>query len=890
MQEFRLLLLEDSLSDAELIQAALTQGGMRYELVLVRTRAEFLTALETDAFDLILSGYSLSDFDGISALEIARHRLPELPFIFVSATLGEELAIETLKNGATDYVLKQRLGRLVPSIQRALRETKERRERLIALRDRKRAEADRDHFFTILEQTNQTLQTLIESCPLAITFFDSQGIVKLWNQAAENIFGWSAEEVLGKFLPTVAHRRSEFLGNLQTVLSGQPLVGLEVQHRRKNGQPVDLDIWATLIIDAENHPGCLFIAADIGDRKQAEQALYENSARLKLLFETTSDLLSTEQPLTLMNGLFNKLAAQMELDCYFNYLVEERDNQQMLRLVSRDGIFEEAFEEMEWLEFGQGISGQVALERRQIVINSVPQSTFANAQALYNTGVTAYAGQPLIAQGRLLGVLSFASFTRTCFTPEEIALLQATSDQVAIALERAELTASLQRQKEQLTQANRIKDEFLAVLSHELRTPLNPILGWCRILRTNRCDEATKVRALEIIERNAKIQTQLIEDLLDVSRILQGKFSLNVCPVNLKQTIEAALETTRLAAEAKAIDLQFTIAEFESENVALIEHSESAILNRQSEDQISSGEATHSQPNVDKAGAIQTAKFLVLGDPNRLQQVVWNLVSNAVKFTATGGRVEVSLSSVIQDATHLEYAHIKVSDTGKGIDPNFLPHVFDYFRQADGSTTRTFGGLGLGLAIVSHLVQLHGGTVQAESPGEGQGATFTVRLPLINRTDRGELGAKDHSLSSHQSLLSRRQAKVLSTMLNGVQVLIVDDEKDTLDYIVFLLEQYGAIVTTATTATEALEMIKQRTLDVLISDIGMPKEDGYMLLRQVRSLTVEKSHIPAIALTAYARDEDRNRILAAGFQKHLSKPVEPSSLISTISELITPPL
>ena len=279
-------------------------------------------------------------------------------------------------------------------------------------------------------------------------------------------------------------------------------------------------------------------------------------------------------------------------------------------------------------------------------------------------------------------MLSFASRSRTQFSLEEVELMQAMADQVAIAIDRSTLLQSLQNRSEQLAESNRIKDEFLAVLSHELRTPLNPILGWTQLLRNRKFDQAALDRALDIIERNAKIQIHLIDDLLDVSRILKGKLSLNYAPVDLKRVIEDAIETTRLAAEAKSIEVSFT-------------HSNQACI--------------------------------VLGDPNRLQQVVWNLLSNAVKFTPNNGRVTVELSIL---ETNRSIAQIMVRDTGKGISSEFLPHIFEHFRQAESGTTRHFGGLGLGLAIVRHLVELHGGTIRASSDGEGKGSMFTVWLPL----------------------------------------------------------------------------------------------------------------------------------------------------------------
>lgn len=390
-----------------------------------------------------------------------------------------------------------------------------------------------------------------------------------------------------------------------------------------------------------------------------------------------------------------------------------------------------------------------------------------------------------------------------------------------IEREREQILEREQIAREAAENANRIKDEFLAVLSHELRSPLNPILGWSRLLQTGKLDKAKTAVALATIERNAKLQAELIEDLLDVSRILQGKLSLNVTPVNLAPTIRAAIETVRLAAEAKSIEVDVDI-----------------------------------DPNVSN----------VSGDATRLQQVVWNLLSNAVKFTPNGGRVEIRLTQVD------DRAEIVIRDNGKGIAREFLPYVFDYFRQADSATTRKFGGLGLGLAIVRHLVELHGGTVASDSLGEGLGATFTVRLPL-----RPIEAAKDRAQQLSESSLN----------LQGVQVLVVDDDTDTRELVVFLLEQAGASVTSATSAEEAFAALTQSRPDILLSDIGMPDMDGYTLIRQVRALPPQQGgQIPAIALTAYAGDFNLKQALAAGFQRHLAKPVEPNELVEAIVTLL----
>ncbi|MEH1810920.1 MAG: PAS domain S-box protein [Nostoc sp.] len=438
----------------------------------------------------------------------------------------------------------------------------------------------------------------------------------------------------------------------------------------------------------------------------------------------------------------------------------------------------------------------------------------------------AWASIPLIVEGKVIGALGLSFTPLQIFNQEDRGFMLTLGQQCAQAIARAQLYEAEKTARAQAETANRIKDEFLAVLSHELRTPLNPILGWAKLLRTRKFDEATKIRALETIERNAKLQTQLIGDLLDVSRILQGKVRLNLHAVDLKIAIASALETVRLAAEAKSIQIQTVLSN-----------------------------------DIGK----------VLGDGDRLQQVMWNLLSNAVKFTPTDGLVEVRLQQVGLDA------QIQVIDTGKGINPEFLPYVFDYFRQADAKTTRVFGGLGLGLAIVRHLVELHGGTVHAESLGEGQGATFTVKLPLL----------KNSELRVSSSEASQAELSAEETLLAGVQILLVDDQADVREFFSFALEQYGATVTAVESADEALQTLVQSQPDILLSDIGMPFMDGYMLLREVRKLLPEQGgQIPAIALTAYAGEINYNQAMAAGFQKHLPKPVDPVDLAAAIVSLI----
>ena len=652
MNFLRFLLLEDSVLDAELAQAMLTEGGINCKLIRVETDADFLNALETEVFDLILADYALPSFDGIKALEIARNRCPEVPFIFVSAALGEELAIEALKNGATDYVLKQRLGRLVPSVQRALREAKERRER-------QQAEES-------LQKSEAKYRRIVDTSYEGIWMIDQQAQTEFVNQRMSQMLGYGVVEMLGR---------------------------------------------------------SIFDFIDQADKIAAEEIQ--------------------------------------------EWLKREGSELKECRLCCKDGSYI-------W--------------------------TLISARAIFGE------------QNEFLGA---------------IAMLTDISDRKRTESERDHLLQLEQLARAEAEAANRIKDEFLAVLSHELRSPLNPILGWAKVLQMRKFDEIELQKALKTIERNAKLQAQLIEDLLDVSRILQGKLNLNIIPVNLISTIEDAMETVRLAAEAKNIQIQTMF---------------------------------------------DSAVGQVLGDSARLQQVLWNLLSNAVKFTATGGQVNVRLECID------EQAQITVSDTGKGIHPDFLPHVFDYFRQGDSTITRKFGGLGLGLAIARHLIEMHGGTIGAESPGEEQGAIFTVKLPLI----------KDGATIKDDTKTNSSPAVVASSPLIGLQVLIVDDNADSRDFFSFVLEDFGAIVTTVGSGDEALQVLTQSKPDILISDIGMPEMNGYMLMEEVRSLEAEVGvkKIPAIALTAYAGEINQQQAIKAGFQQHIVKPVSPEELLTAISNLV----
>lgn len=399
--------------------------------------------------------------------------------------------------------------------------------------------------------------------------------------------------------------------------------------------------------------------------------------------------------------------------------------------------------------------------------------------------------------------------------------------------ERNQLLMREQAARTEAEKANRSKDEFLAILSHELRTPLTAILGWAGILHAGKLDEAKAAIALETIERNAGLQMQLIEDLLDISRIIRGDLRLSFNWVELVQVITVAIEAVQPAADAKAIQLE-----------SLLDPS---------------------------AGG-------VWGDSDRLQQVVWNLLSNAIKFTPATGRVAVLLERVDS------YVQLKVSDTGKGISADFLPYVFDHFRQADSTSTRVHKGLGLGLAIARHLVELHGGTIQAESPGKGQGATFTVKLPLLNKGEgEGEIGIGG---GDNANFPPSPPHPLTPSSLTGLRVLVVDDDADAREFVSAVLKECGAQVTAVDSVDSALEALENLKPDVLVSDIGMPGEDGYALIRKVRELDADiGGRIPAVALTGYARVEDHTEALLAGFQLHVAKPVRPAELVAIVASL-----
>lgn len=443
-------------------------------------------------------------------------------------------------------------------------------------------------------------------------------------------------------------------------------------------------------------------------------------------------------------------------------------------------------------------------------------------------GVTSWMVVPMVVRERTLGAITLAiTESDRRYASSDLLFAEVVARQVALAGHNARLQRDADAARAAAEAANRARDQFLSTLSHELRSPLNAVYGWATMLEQGQLDQEQARRAVQIILRNVKAQVRLVDDLLDVSRVASGKLRLNVQPVDLRRVVEDAVDGIRPAADAKGIRLQSVLAS--------------------------------------PGGPVS-------GDPDRLQQVLWNLVSNAVKFTPKGGRVQIQLQRV---NSHVE---LIVTDTGQGIEPAVLPYVFDRFRQGDATSTRGHGGLGLGLALVRSLVELHGGSVLAESPGGGQGATFVVKLPLMIANLAAPAAGKPDPLE--------RAAPVAGISLAGVRILVVDDDPTAVELNREILLQAGGEVRGSATGREALEVLGQWRPDVIVSDIEMPGMDGYSLIRQVRALDPEQGgKTPAVALSAYSRPEDRVRSLMAGFNLHVSKPVEPSELTTIVASL-----
>jgi PAS domain S-box-containing protein len=670
----------------------------------------------------------------------------------------------------------------------------------------------------LLRNHQKWLEDILNWMPIPVLFIEPETARVIFaNQAADKLAGSefpkykTAEEYHTVYHCTDAG--GNIIPNQQMpgvrVARGERLAGFEMDWHTPVGIH-SLLIFADTLPAMHGHPAtCVMTFQDVTELKQIEKDLSLGYKNLQLLFNTANSLLSSQEPVALIDSVFQELAKQIDMDTYFNYVV--KGSPQVMQLVSYRGFSEEVAKEIEILEFGQAICGTVAQEQRIIVVDNVQESTDPKTELIRSLGIKAYYGYPLMAQGRLIATLSFGSRSISKFNDNQKAIIQAVCNQVAIGKERANLLTSLQEQTEQLREANRIKDEFLAVLSHELRSPLNAILGWSHLLRIRKFSEDQVTQGLETIERNAKMQNQLIDDLLDISCIIRGKLKFNPHTCNLVPIIYSAIEAVSLAAKAKEINLRFSLD-------------------------------SQQQPEI----AAFSSAVIVSGDSDRLQQIIWNLLTNAIKFTPQDGEVEIRLDKIavsnpdLKNAHHPEiavtrYAQIQVIDNGIGINSDFLPYVFDRFRQADSSTTRSHGGLGLGLALVRYLVELHGGTVDVKSAGKNQGSTFTVKLPLLEESpninaqtsnkkdEEGELKSPPTSLESTPNTTLALSPYL--PILEGVQVLVVDDNTENREFLTTVFKECRAEVTSVASAQEALQMIIQSKPDILVSDTGIPQHD-----------------------------------------------------------------
>ncbi|MCC7044572.1 MAG: PAS domain S-box protein [Acidobacteria bacterium] len=647
------------------------------------------------------------------------------------------------------------------------------------------------------------LAAIVASSDDAIIAKDLNGIIQSCNASAERLFGYPAEELVGRPVRILIpqDRQTEEDEILARIRRGDRVEHFETVRRRKDGQPIDISLTVSPVRDALGQIiGVSKIARDITERKRAAAELAAQEERFRVTLESIGDAViatDVDGRVVFMNPVAERLTG-WRLDDALGQTCE-----QVFRIIREDSREEDASPVRRVLAEGTtvGLSNHTLLIARDGIERPIDDS-----------------GAPIRdSDGRIVGVVLVF---RDVSERRRIEL-----ERQSAASERERLLEAERLARSEAEKASRVKDEFVAMVSHELRTPLNAILGWTQLMSQDSADPSVIERGLDVVARNTRMQAQLIADLLDISRIATGKLQLETRRVDLAAILREAIDTVEPEAEVKDIEI--------------VQHLGEAIAP-------------------------------ITGDPARLQQVVWNLLSNAIKFTPSGGRVTATLS---QRDGRIE---LVVTDTGVGVAPDVLPHVFERFQQADRSITRRFGGLGLGLSIVKHLVDLHGGSVRAESPGPGRGATFTLTFPIAAASPAGAATGLEIPVAPTGHLVS----------LEGLSILVVEDEPDTREFLARLLGNHGATVATASTASEALARFHAARPHVVVSDIGLPDVDGYDLIRTIREQTTGDD-VLAIALTAYARSEDRARALGAGFQHHLSKPIDVAELIAALSRFVT---
>lgn len=818
----KILIVDDREENLVALDAALGSGD--YDIDRANSGQEALKRLLSSDYAVILLDVQMPELDGFETATIikTRERSRDIPIIFVTAISRDEHFVDQgYESGAVDYILKPFDPKILRSKVQIFVELFRKNALLKAQSERLRQtdRLERENALARLELENmRRYRSLADSVPHVVWKAQNPHLIDHFNmvwceytglsQEASNGRGWQAAiypadcESLLKVWAAAEEYRESF--------------DLEVRIRRFDG--VYRSHLLRAVCEAAGGDSWIVTCTDIDDRKRVEQA--------QQFLAAASVILSSSLDADRMLLQIGDLALQGFADGCIMRLISNGEIRTVSIRHRHPGTEKalQALEEKADSTSGRGFRGRVVLVSGEAEWGESDrefwdQETPEIREMAARLEPTSYLTVPFRAGGKMQGSLELLT-VRSHFSHDDMAIATALAERVSLALENARLYREATVGRKLAESSNRSKDEFLAMLSHELRTPMNAILGWVQLLRSGDVAAAESERGLEVIERNTKSQVRLIDDLLDVSRIVSGKLRIETKDTDPVPLVLAAVEAMRPLADKGGLSLRC---------------------------------------------AIRTSGLTVVADAGKLQQIMTNLLSNAVKFTPPRGEIEVSVDRAEGQAV------ISVRDTGKGIDPDFLPHVFDRFRQADSSITRQHGGLGLGLAIVRHLIELHGGEVVAESEGVGHGTLFTVRLPLTKAIAAS--AANGAPTPGHVEL-------------TGTQVLLVDDEADSREMVRFLLQKAGAIVTAVSSVREALAAMREHKPDVLVSDIGMPGEDGYKLIREVRAQpAAEGGLIPAIAVTAFAREEERRQVLLAGYHRHLAKPIDSARLIALISEL-----
>lgn len=798
-----ILIVDDTPEDCATYQRFLRQDQeWHYEFLLAENGARGAELCRETPPSCVLLDYRLPDQSGLEVLAALANERGEVscPVVMLTGTDEVELAVEAMKLGAQDFINKNRLTPL--DLQRAVHNAVERVRLRLEVQERERR-----------------FGMLAETIPQLVMTNRADGACDYVSHRWMKYTGTTLEDNLGDGWQQALHPDEK--AALQELWAQAVATGSDCESEFRMRRADGVYRWhLARAVAMKNGAGRVAkwvgSCTDIEERKQAEEV----RVRLAAIVESSSDAIIAKD-LTGVITSWNAGATRL-----FGYPEAEAIGQPIFMLIPPELHAEEI----------------LILSRLRVGERIEHYETVRVNQRGERLDVSLTISPLRDSSGKVIGVAKIA---------------RDITERKRIEAEREQLLKREQHARTLAENANRLKDEFLATLSHELRTPLNHSYGWVKMIRTGQLPPVEVTRGLEVVERNLQAQNRLIDDLLDVSRIITGRVRLDMRAVELTEVIERAVEAIRPAADAKGV--QLGSLEFGMRN--------NEEMARQPDD------ATENEKS-----ALRTPhSAIITGDPDRLQQVVWNLVSNAIKFTPPGGHVQLGLE---RNRTNVI---LVVSDTGEGVTPEFLPYVFDRFSQQDGSKTRRHGGLGLGLAIVRHLVELHGGQVSVSSPGLGQGATFTVILPV--RQAAFELQLDGMAQTAPPEDVSAHYAPP-STILQGIKVLAVDDEPDALSLLDALLTPTGAEVRTAGGMTQALSILHDWTPDVLVSDIGMPNGDGYELIRRVHATEQSQTaKFPAVALTAYASAEDRLQALVAGYQMHVAKPVEPEELITILASL-----